>query len=349
MLSRLTRHIATLIAAVVGILGTVGVLYAWGLPPFANDARLTEDAYVRGTVTFLAPQVSGAVVEVAVNDYEDVEAGQLLVRLDDSLYAQRLAQAKAQFDSANAGLASARQERLAAEAKVESADAGVQSARAALEVSKDERDRTAELRNRNVVTERDAQNQQLAFDQAQAVLLQAEAQAATARQDVELVAVEREARAAAVEEARAAVNLARLDLEHTRIVAPMDGKLGEISARVGEYVAPGTRLASLVPERKWIVANFKETELAGMEVGDPITFSVDALGEAALTGRIENFSPATGSEFSVLGSSNATGNFIKISRRLPVRIAIDPDQPLVERLVPGMSVVVRVDLDDAEL
>lgn len=343
MLSKFTRHIATVLAATVGVLGTVGVLYAWGLPPFEPTARMTEDAYVRGKVTFLAPQVAGEVSEVVVQDFQDVEKGDLLIRLDDSTYAQQLAQAEAQLDSARAGLASARQERLSAQANVESAEAGVDSAQAALDVARVDLDRATELRGRDVITERDAQHQQLTFDQARAALRQAKAQAETARQHVESVAVERQSHAAAVEQAEAAVNLARINLERTRILAPVDGKLGEVSARVGQYVTPGSRLASLVPEHKWIVANFKETQVAGMTVGERVSFTVDALGGARLTGRIDGFSPATGSEFSILGSSNATGNFIKIAHRLPVRIAIDPDQPFTARLVPGMSVVARVE------
>lgn len=343
MLSRFTRHVATLLAAAVGILGTVGVLYAWGLPPFERTAQITEDAYVRGKVTFLAPQVAGEVAEVAVGDFDEVDKGDLLIRLDESMYAQQLAQAEAHLEAARAQLASAKQERLTAAANVESAEAGVDSAQAALEVAQAELDRATELRSRGVITERDAQNRQLAFDQAQATLRQAIAQAETARQDFNSVAVERQSRAAAVEEAQAAVNLARINLDHTRITAPVDGRLGEVSARIGQYVTPGSRLASLVPERTWIIANFKETQLAEMNVGDSVSFTVDALGDAQLNGHIEGFSPATGSEFSVLGSSNATGNFIKIAQRLPVRIAIDLDQPLTDRLVPGMSVVVRVE------
>lgn len=342
MFSKFTRHVATLLAAAIGILGTVGVLYAWGLPPFQPTAQITEDAYVRGKVTFLAPQVAGEVAEVVVGDFDRVDKGDLLIRLDDSTYNQQLAQANAHLEAARAQLASARQKRLSAAADVESADAGVESAQAALKVARAELDRATELRSSGAITERDIQNRQLQFDQAQATLRQARAQAETARQSVDSVAAERQSRVAEVAEAQAAVNLARINLDHTRITAPAGGKLGEISARAGQYVTPGTRLAALVPDRKWIIANFKETQIAGMYVGQPVSVEVDALGGAQMSGHVEGFSPATGSEFSVLGSSNATGNFIKIAQRLPVRIAIDPDQKLADRLVPGMSVVARV-------
>ncbi len=143
--------------------------------------------------------------------------------------------------------------------------------------------------------------------------------------------------------AEAAVHLAEIDLQNTRIVAPEDGRLGEVGARLGQYVSAGTQLLALVPKRFWVVANFKETQLSGMKVGQPATFVVDALPDEKLHGRVERFSPATGSEFSVLKADNATGNFTKVAQRLPVRIAIDDGQDLANRLAPGMSVVVSID------
>jgi multidrug resistance efflux pump len=146
-----------------------------------------------------------------------------------------------------------------------------------------------------------------------------------------------------VQGAKAAVRLAEIDLQNTRITAPEDGQLGEVGARLGQYVAAGTQLLTIVPERIWVIANFKETQLPGMKIGQPVTFTVDALNHAALTGHIERFSPAAGSEFSVIRTDNATGNFTKVAQRVSVRITIDPGQALAERLSPGMSVVVSVD------
>ena len=139
------------------------------------------------------------------------------------------------------------------------------------------------------------------------------------------------------------MRLAEIDLQNTRITAPRDGQLGEVGARVGQYVSVGTQLMALVPDRIWVVANFKETQLAGMRAGQPVTFTVDAFQHASLTGHIERFSPAAGSEFSVLKADNATGNFTKVAQRVPVRIAVDPGQNLTNRLAPGMSVVVSID------
>ena len=164
-----------------------------------------------------------------------------------------------------------------------------------------------------------------------------------ARQQLKSVLVRRQSLEAAIKNAEAAVRQAQIDLENTRIVAPVDGTLGEIGVKQGQYVTAGTQLTTLVPEGKWIIANFKENQIHGMRVGQLATFRVDALPGVTFKGHIERFSPATGSEFSILKPDNATGNFTKVAQRLPVRIRIDPGQPEAAALAPGMSVVVRID------
>lgn len=133
----------------------------------------------------------------------------------------------------------------------------------------------------------------------------------------------------------------------SRILAPRDGQLGQLGVRQGAYVTNGTQLMSLVPDTLWIVANFKETQMARIRIGQRASFTVDALDNARLHGRVQDISPAAGSEFSVLPADNATGNFVKIAQRIPLRISVDPDQPLAPRLRPGMSVVVAVNTDSA--
>ena len=343
MLAKASRHIATALALIVGVLGVVGVLYAWGLPPFRASTQTTDDAYVRGQVTTLAPQVSGNIKLVAVQDYQRVAAGDLLIQLDDSSYVQQLASARAQLASAEASLSGTAQDRSIAKSSVESADAAVDSAEAALAGAKADMDRSSQLRERGVVTRSDDEDLQLSYRQATASLRQAKAQAETARQKLAAIDIEERSREAGVQHARAAVSLAQIALDNTRIVAPVDGRLGELSAHLGQYVSAGTRLVTVVPDTIWVVANFKETQLAGLQEGQAVSFTVDALGKARLTGHIESFSPATGSQFSVLGSSNATGNFIKIAQRIPVRISVDANQSAAAKLAPGMSVVVRAD------
>jgi len=160
---------------------------------------------------------------------------------------------------------------------------------------------------------------------------------------VRTVTVGRGGLEAGVENARAALRLAEIDLANTIIRAPQAGQVSEVGVRLGQYVAAGTQLLFLVPRNVWVVANFKEAQTARMAPGQRAIVSVDALGGAELVGRVQQLAPAAGSEFSVIRPDNATGNFVKVPQRIAVRIALDPEQPLAARLRPGMSVEARVD------
>lgn len=339
----LLRSASTLLAIVLGLAGLTLILWVWELPPFKSSVVVTENAYVRGQATILAPQLSGYIAEVAVQDFQDVKAGQLLVQIDDRIFVQKLEQARATLAAQQAALANSKQQRQSAEARVKSAEAQVGSAKVAYDNAQSSWGRIEPLLERGVSTLSEADKVRTALEQARAANSQAEAAAEVSRQDLQSTIVGRQSLEAAVAGAEASVHLAEIDLKNTRIVAPEDGRLGEVGARLGQYVAPGTQLMALVPKRTWVMANFKETQLANMEVGQPVTFTVDALGHATLTGHVERFAPATGSEFSVLRPDNATGNFTKVAQRLPVRISIDPGQALAEKLSPGMSVVVSLD------
>jgi multidrug resistance efflux pump len=147
---------------------------------------------------------------------------------------------------------------------------------------------------------------------------------------------------AQVEAARAQLKLAEIDLANTIIRSPEDGQVGEIGVRLGQYVTNGTLLLALVPYDRWLIANFKESQTAKMQLGQVVLFTVDALNDARFKGRIEQISPATGSEFSILKPDNASGNFVKVPQRIGIRIAINPDQKLIARLRPGMSTQVKI-------
>ena len=337
------RSPKSLIAIVLGLCGVFLVLFAWRLPPFGSSIQVTEDAYVRGQVSVISPQLPGYLVEVPVQDYQKVETGQVLARIDDRIYAQKVKQAEADLAGRHAALANSEQQRRSAEARIKSGEAQVQSTQAALDQAEAEWHRIRPLLERGFTTAQEGEQRQLTQRQARAALDQARAALDVLHQDLESILVGRQSLEADVQGSEAAVQLARIDLQNTRIVAPEAGRLGEVGARLGQYVSAGTQLMALVPDRIWVVANFKETQLDGMKVGQPVEFTVDALRGAAMTGHIERFSPATGSEFTVIRPDNATGNFTKVAQRLPIRITIDPGQPLLEQLAPGMSVVVRVD------
>ncbi|MBB5693637.1 HlyD family secretion protein [Muricoccus pecuniae] len=341
------RSRATIPALLLGLAGVLLVLFAWRLPPFTSTVQVTDDAYVRGLVTVVSPQVSGYLVEMPVQDYAAVKEGELLARIDDRIYQQRLAQVRAQLSASQASLANLDLQRRTKEAQVDVAEAQVANAQAVLAKAGADVRRIEPLVAANIQSRAQSDAVHAALRQAEAGLAQAQASQAVAQQSLAETLATRTGLEAAVHGAEAAVRLAEIDLQNTRILAPRDGRLGEVGARLGQYVTAGTQITSLVPALRWVVANYKETQIPGMAVGQPVTFRVDALRGAALTGRIERFSPATGSEFSVIRSDNATGNFTKVAQRLPVRVAIDPGQPLADGLSPGMSVVVSIDTASA--
>ncbi|ARJ70515.1 HlyD family secretion protein [Paracoccus contaminans] len=338
------KILSTIIVAAIGVVGVLVILYAWHLPPFEAAVPATENAYVRGRITSLAPQVAGYVAVVEVTDFQTVHKGDVIVRLDDRQPRQRVEQARASLAGAQAALAIGEQSVVSAEAVVGAREAALISARAAADTAQSTADRTSALRKRGIAAESTAEASGAALSQAQAGVAQAQAALATAKEDVRSARVALDARRADIAAAQAAVELAAIDLENTVIRAPEDGRLGQIGARKGQYVTAGSALAALVGPDVWVIANFKETSLHGMRLGQVARFTVDAMQHREFTGRVEAFSPATASEFSLINATNATGNFTKVAQRLPVRISIDPGQEMSEYLRPGMSVVVRVDV-----
>ncbi len=347
----------TLIVIVAATIGILLVLYGWHLPPFHDSVESTENAYVRGSPTVIAPKVDGYVAKVLVQDFTTVAEGQVLVQLDDRNYVQKLAQAKAALAAQEANLANVAQAKRAREAAILSAEAALTTARAQRVNALAQLDRTnADQRRADALVgdgsvsqrERDQtlglqQQAEATRVQTDAAIQQAQAGVAVAHQDLETVLVNRRVIEATVESARAAVQLSEIDLDNTRIRAPRVGRLGEVGVKLGQYVTPGTQLVMLVPAQVWVIANFKEAQTACIAVGQPVTMHVDALADGELRGHVERISPATGSEFSVIKADNATGNFTKIPQRIPVRISLDANQKLADRLAPGMSVLARVD------
>lgn len=337
------RAPSTLIVLLAGAAGVLLVLYAWRLPPFVTSVETTDNAYVRGYVTLMSPQVSGYVVDVPVKDYEQVKQAQVLAKIDDRIYAQKLAQSRAALDAQKAALANSHQQEVSAQATIASSEAQIDSAAAALKRAQLAWDRVNSLSNRGIASASESEAAQATLEQAKAAVNQAQAALEVSKQSLATIIVNRSSLEANVAGAEAAVHLAEIDLQNTSIVAPRDGHLGEVGVRVGQYVTSGTQLMAVVPEDVWVIANFKETQLDGMQIGQPVSIFVDALEHRRLTGRVERFSPAAGSEFAVIKPDNATGNFTKVAQRVGVRISIDPGQELAKDLSPGLSVVVKID------
>jgi multidrug resistance efflux pump len=325
---------AIVVIVFLALSAVLTVLYAFDLWPFGDNVEVTDNAYVRGRTTVIAPQVSGYVVAVLVSDYAQVPAGQVLVRIDDSTYRARVEQARASLAATQAALANNRQSRA-------SGDASLLGNGAALDRARADMKRVDELVKDGSVSVRER-------DQTRAALAQAIAQAEIARQNIRSVDVGRSGLEAQVAAAKAALDAAQIDLDHTVIRAPQTGQVGEVGVRLGQYVTNGTQLMALVPADRWVIANYKEAQTAHIAPGNPASFQVDALAGAKFTGHVEQLSPAAGSEFSVLKPDNATGNFVKVPQRIGVRIAIDPGQKMAQRLRPGMSVTTRIDTSSGQ-
>jgi multidrug resistance efflux pump len=313
------RVLFTLVLVAIAAAGVLAVLYAWRLPPFHSTVERTDDAYVRGQVTVISPQVGGYVTRVAVQDYQTVQPGQLLATIDDRIYRARVDQALASLHSAEATLANSAQTRTSAQGSVAQTQAAIAGAQAQLARAQAEADRVTRLFRGGWVAQAQVDVTQAALRAARAQVAQAQAQRDIAETGVTTAVVGR-----------------------GTLVAPRAGRLSEVTVRQGQSVTAGTQLMALVPDRIWIVANMKETQMKNVRVGQPAELAVDALDGQILRGHVEQIAPATGSEFSVIRPDNATGNFTKVAQRIPVRIALDPRQPLAQRLSPGMSVVARI-------
>jgi multidrug resistance efflux pump len=339
--SWLTR--ALIVVLIAGAIATI--LYAWQLWPFGGRYEKTDDAYVRGQTTVISPQVSGYVSVVPVKDFQSVASGDVLVRIEDSIYSARVAQAQANVLTQIANLQNSDQAQRSKEASTLVQDAGIASAQAQLARAQSDWNRLESLVKNGWATRAQEDQLRAGLLAAGALVQQANAARQIGTQDVRTVIVGRSGLNANVEAAKAQVRLAEVDLGHTVIRAPLAGQLSEVSVRQGQYVTAGTQLMFLVPKTFWVTANYKEAQTRNMRVGDEASFTVDALGGKRLRGHVENMAPAAGSEFAVLRPDNATGNFVKVAQRIAVRIRIDPNQPLADRLRPGMSVVARIKTD----
>jgi multidrug resistance efflux pump len=323
--------------------GAMVVLHTWHLPPFGSTLESTDDAQVRGQTTVIAPQINGYVTRVLAHDFESVRVGQPLAQIDDRIYRQRIQQAEAQLAVQLANLANSRQSARSSLASVAGQDAAIEGVRAQLARAEADMRRVNDLVTAGSISLRERDQTLAALNQARASVQQAQAQRTIAQEQVHSVTVGRGGLEAAVQNARAAVRLAEIDLENTVIRSPQDGQLGEMGVRLGQYVTAGSQLMFLVPRASWVVANYRETQTERMAPGQRAVIRIDALGGAELTGHVEQLAPAAGNEFSVIRPDNATGNFVKVAQRIAARIVVDPGQALASRLRPGMSVEAQVE------
>jgi membrane fusion protein (multidrug efflux system) len=332
----------------IALLGSVVALGAarygydwWSVGRFIES---TDDAYVGGDITVIAPKVAGFIVELAVTDNQPVRAGDLLARLDDRDYRAALAKAEGVVAAAQAMLANLDanrrlQEAVIAQSRAEVAASEAELARAHFDLA----------RYRQLVSDQFASAQR--FQQADADHKKglagadkARAALAAAQSQLDVIDTQKQQAEAAHAQAVAERDLARLNLGYTELRAPIDGVVGNRGARTGSYATVGAQLMSLVPSKGlWVDANFKESQLARMRPGLPVTIAADVLPGEIFHGHVASLAPATGAQFSVLPPENATGNFTKIVQRVPVRVQLDGEASALGRLRPGLSVTAEVD------
>ncbi len=329
------RLLVTVVAlAVLGLAARFGWSY-WTTGRFEVS---TDDAYVQADNTTVAPKVSGYLSAVLVRDNQPVRAGQVLARIDDRDFRVALAEAKADADAARAALA-AREAALAVQASV------IDGARATVGVDaadqrfaeQDDR-RYAALATTGYGTTQDAQRATSRIAAARADVTKDAAALRTATGQIDLLRAQVTQARATLDHDEAVQHQAELNLGYTAVTAAVDGTVGNRTLRVGQYVQAGTQLMSIVPvDQAYVVANYKETQLAQVVPGQPATVEVDMFPGEVVHGHVDSLAPASGAEFALLPPDNATGNFTKIVQRIPVKIVLDPG-PLTGRIRPGMSV-----------
>ncbi len=325
------------------VVALVAVVLAVRALRYARGHESTDDAQIDGHIVPVLARVGGYVSAVVVEDNAAVKAGALLVRIDSTEYAIRLAQADADVGAASAAVAqaaaaleSATQQRAAAQAPVDAARAAADRARADLA-------RAQQLAATQVVSRQQLDAAQAAKDATEANLQAAQRQAGAAGSAIAVAQASQRAAQARLDATRAARQNAALQFSYTRVTAPVAGTIAKRTVEVGQLLQPGQPLLAVVADTAtWVTANFKETQLDDMRVGQKVEIEVDSYAGCTAAGTVESLSPATGARFALLPPDNATGNFTKVVQRVPVRIRVDRGCGAGQPLRPGLSVVVHV-------
>lgn len=331
--------------ACLGFVVAVGAIWYgyqwWAVGRFMVS---TDDAYVGGEVTVIAPKVAGLIAQVAVTDNQAVRAGDLLVKLDDRDYRAALEKAVAAVAGETATIANLEATRRLQEAMIEQAAAEIAAADAEVARAQYDVTRYRQLASDQFASAQRFQQADADHKKASAAADKARAALTAAQRRLEVIDTQKEQAQAALAQATADRDIAGLNLGYTELRAPIDGTIGNRSARAGAYATIGAQLMSVVPARGlWVDANFKESQLARMQPGQPASVEADVLPGQMFRGYVASLAPATGAQFSVLPPENATGNFTKIVQRVPVRILLDGDGSALGRLRPGLSVTAAVD------
>jgi membrane fusion protein (multidrug efflux system) len=308
----------------------------------------TDDAYLQADITPLVAKVAGYVRDVPVQDFEHVHSGQLIAQIVEDDYLAALALAQANLGSAQAQADALKAQRELQLSNIQAADAVVAATRASLEQNVRDLARQKKLFETGSSSTEAAEKLDTVRAQLTAQVAQTSAQAASAQRQLAVLAAQEAQIAAAAAAQRANLKTAELNLGYTKILATQDGVIGQRQVKPGQYVGVGSQITTLTPlPNLWVIANYKETQLAHMAVGQKAEIVVDTFPDHTLKGHLLAFSPASGAQFALLPPDNATGNFTKVVQRIAVKIAIDDADGLAARLTPGMSVEARIDAREA--
>jgi membrane fusion protein (multidrug efflux system) len=309
--------------------------------------QTTDDAYLTADLTPIAAKVPGYITELPVQDFQRVKAGQLIAQVQESDYRAAVAQAQASVASATAQAEALKAQITLQGANVDAARAVVASTSATLQQNGRDLARQAKLLATGSGTTEATEKLQTVHAQLTAQLAQNRAQADAAQRQLGVLAAQEQQAQAAIAAGHAALDLAQINLGYTHIVAPQDGVIAQRQIKPGQYVGVGTQITSLTPlPHVWVIANYRETQLTHMAVGDKAEIRVDTYPGHVMRGHVQSFAPGSGAVFALLPPDNATGNFTKVVQRVAVKIIIDDPADLLDRLRPGLSVIAKVYAED---
>jgi len=342
--SLLRRHpIAISAGAMVFILAVVAGYLYWD---YSAHFQSTDDAFIAARQFAVAPKVAGYITAVPVTDNQHVAAGDVIARIDERDYRIALEQAQAQVATAQASIENAAAQIAVQQAQIAASQAQVEQAQANLVFAQEQAARYQGLAQKGSGTVESAQQYASQLHQQEAALKTAQASLSVAQRQVGSLNAQRGSAVANLGQAQAQRDQAQLNLSYTNVTAAQPGRVVNLTAAVGQFAQAGTSLTMFVPDEIWVTANFKETQLAAMRRGQPTALRIDAYPDRAIRGHVDSIQPGSGTAFSLLPAENATGNYVKIVQRVPVKVVID-DPPADVALGPGMSVVPSVRIDPA--
>jgi membrane fusion protein, multidrug efflux system len=337
------RALAVVTSAILFLaVAAVGYVY-WD---YASRFESTDDAFIQARQFAVAPKVSGYITAVPVTDNQHVAAGQVIARIDDRDYRIALEQAQAQVSAAEASIQNIDAQLAVQQAQIAQNQAQLEQAQASLMFAQQQAQRYEDLAQKGAGSVQNAQQYRSGLQQQDAAVKTAQAALVAAQRQISALKAQRASAEASLGQADAQRDQAQLNLSYTNVTAAQSGRVANLTAAVGQFAQAGTSLTMFVPDEIWVAANFKETQLDAMRPGQPATMRIDAYPERAIRGHVASIQPGSGTAFSLLPAENATGNYVKIVQRVPVKLVID-DPPTDVALGPGMSVVPSVRVEAA--